>query len=108
MPEMCNKCGLPTELCVCEDVAKSQDSTVTVTTEERSYDKVVTTIKCDNIQTEDIDLDTLSSELKSEFACGGTVKEEKDNFTIELQGDHTDGVKESMEKRGFNVTVEES
>jgi translation initiation factor 1 len=37
-------------------------------------------------------------ELKSTFACGGTVK---DGF-IMLQGDHRDDVKRYLVKMGFN------
>jgi translation initiation factor 1 len=38
-------------------------------------------------------------ELKSTFACGGTLK----NGFIMLQGDHRDNVKGYLAKMGFNL-----
>lgn len=97
MAETCNTCGLPPELCVCEDVAKSQQ-TIRVYTEERSYNKVVTIME--NFDTDETDIDSLSSELKSQFACGG--KAEGD--TIEIQGDHKQRVMKYLsEEKGYEV-----
>lgn len=96
MAEVCNTCGLPEELCVCEDVSKTEKD-VEVTTEERSYDKVVTIVS--GLKDDNINISDLASELKSTFACGGTV----DDGTIELQGNHKDGVRDELEDRGFNV-----
>jgi translation initiation factor 1 len=93
----CETCGLPEELCVCDDVERSQSS-VTVTTEERAFDKPVTLV-----EGVDSNRDELASELKSRFACGGTNKEGR----IELQGDHVQGVADELEDRGFDVTVDE-
>ena len=45
----------------------------------------------------DIDLKEIAKKLKSEFACGGTVK----NNTIELQGDHKKKMKQALMKLGF-------
>ena len=100
MAEVCNTCGLPHELCVCEDVAKS-DHTVEVFTEERSYGKKVTIVQ--GFDSSEIDVDQLSSDLKSQFACGGTINDHGGEKSIELQGDHFRRLADEMDERGYNV-----
>ncbi|WGI17792.1 stress response translation initiation inhibitor YciH [Methanonatronarchaeum sp. AMET-Sl] len=93
--EVCPKCGLPSELCVCEEIAK-EDQRIKVYVENRAYGKPMTIVK--GIDSKDIDLNELSTELKTKCACGGTVKNKK----IELQGDHKRKVKEMLIKKGFS------
>lgn len=92
---VCSKCGLPSELCICEDIAKEEQE-IHVHVEKRTYGKPMTVIE--GIDSSDIDLDDLTTELKSKCACGGTVK----NGCIELQGDHSDKVKELLTEKGFS------
>ncbi len=98
MSEICPKCGLPKELCVCEEIAREQQN-ITIAVDRRRYGKMMTIV--DGLNPHDVDLDSLVSKLKSICACGGTVKDGR----IELQGDHRNKVKESLEKMGFSVEV---
>ena len=98
MSNICSKCGLPKEICVCEEIAREQQR-ITIEVDKRRYGKMMTIV--DGINPHDLDLDSLISNLKSICACGGTIKEGK----IELQGDHRTKVKAALEKMGFVVEV---
>lgn len=95
MSQMCDVCGLPKEICVCEEIAREQQE-IQIYTVARRYGKMVTIVEG---LTTDIDVNGLCSELKGACACGGTAK----NGTIELQGDHKQKVKQVLEKMGFNA-----
>jgi translation initiation factor 1 len=94
MSEICQKCGLPPELCVCETIAKEAQK-IYIKTVKRRYGKISTTVE--GIDAKDIDIKDLAKKLKSELACGGTVK---DNI-IELQGDHKKKAKGILIRLGF-------
>jgi len=91
--EICPKCGLPEQACVCEQIGKSSQR-IQVTTDKKRYGKIVTIVTgFDN----SVDLKKIAKALKNELACGGTIK---DN-AIELQGDHTKRIKLLLVKLGF-------
>lgn len=94
MAEVCLRCGLPRELCVCETIAKEQQKII-VSVEKKKFGKLNTVIK--GIDKKDIDMKELLKKLKNEFACGGTVK----GGYIELQGDHKQNVKKALVQIGF-------
>ena len=98
MGEICPTCGLPKEVCACEEIAREQQD-IHIFTVKRRYGKVVTII--DGIDAGDIDVDDLARKLKSRCAAGGTVKDGK----IELQGDHKTKVQKALEDLGFKVTI---
>ncbi len=91
---ICNTCGLPKELCVCENIAKETQQ-ITIMAVKKKFGKKNTVVE--GIDTKQIDLKELTKKLKTIFACGGTSKEGK----IELQGDHKHKVKEELMKLGF-------
>ena len=93
MSDICPKCGLAKELCVCESIAKEEQQ-ITIRVDKRRYGKMITLVE----GVEDIDLKDLARKLKSKLACGGTVKDK----TIELQGIHTEKVRDELIKLGFN------
>jgi len=96
MAGICSVCGLPEELCMCEQIAKEQQK-IRILTDTRRYGKIVTVVE--GIDDTDIDLDDLARKLKTRCAAGGTAKEGR----IELQGDHKKKVKEVLEELGFSV-----
>ncbi len=98
MADICSVCGLPKELCMCEEIAREQQS-VRIYTDSRRYGKIVTVV--DGIDSTDIDMDDLARKLKNKCAAGGTAKEGK----IELQGDHKKKVAQTLEVMGFKTEV---
>ena len=98
MGEICSKCGLPKEICVCEEIARETQQ-IRVYSVKRRYGKIVTIVE--GIVTSDIDIDELAKTLKTRCASGGTVKD----GNIELQGDHKKKVMKELQKMGFTVDV---
>ena len=94
MSEICSKCGLPKELCVCETIAK-ETQRIIVALEKKKFNKVYTVIE--GVDSKEIDMKELIKNLKSQFACGGTIK----RGNVELQGDHKQKVKEVLVRLGF-------
>lgn len=93
---VCPKCGLPEDLCICEEIVK-ESQRVKISTATRRWGKLMTIIE--GINDPNIDLRDLSKKLKSECACGGTVKKGR----IELQGDHIEKTKEILQEMGYSI-----
>jgi translation initiation factor 1 len=90
--DICPKCGLPLQACVCEEIAKTEQR-IQVRTEKKKFGKLVTLVS----GFQGVDLKTIAKGLKQELACGGTVK---DNI-VELQGDHSKNAKKALSRLGF-------
>ncbi|MEK6863117.1 MAG: translation initiation factor [Nanoarchaeota archaeon] len=90
---VCNQCGLPEDLCVCEAIAREQQK-INVAIEKRKFGKKYTVIS--GIQKE-ANINEIFKILKSKFACGGTAKTGK----IELQGDHKSRMRAVLVELGF-------
>jgi translation initiation factor 1 len=95
---VCDTCGLPQEICVCEEIAREQQE-ITITTTTRRYGKTVTIVK--GLNPDEIDVKSLTVDLKSACACGGSYKEGH----IELQGDHCEKVQDELEEMGFHAEI---
>lgn len=91
--DICPKCGLPKQACVCEEIAKSEQK-VKVEGVKKKFGKIATLISGIG---EGVNIKEIAKSLKQELACGGTVK----NNVIELQGDHRKRIKPILEKLGF-------
>lgn len=103
--EMCSKCSLPEELCVCTDMKKSDSRTVTVTTVENKYNEETVIDGVKQEEREDV-----ASEIKSAVAAGGTVKKKggDDREKIYIHGDHTTGnrkdqIEDVLEAKDYEV-----
>ena len=91
--EICPKCGLPKEACVCEQIVKSSEK-IKVGTDRKRYGKIVTVITGFG---KGIDVKKIAKTLKNELACGGTYKGDM----IELQGDHRKKIIGLLVELGF-------
>ena len=93
MPDMCPRCGLPKELCVCDILDREATKRIKVYKTKAKFSKFVTIVEG---LTGD-ELERTAKQLKSKLACGGTYQK----GLIELQGDHIDSVKAELMELGF-------
>ncbi|MFH0861648.1 MAG: translation initiation factor [Candidatus Altiarchaeota archaeon] len=92
----CPKCGLPQELCVCDEMTRVGQK-IRVRGDKRRYGKFVTVIE----GFENVDVDKVAKDLKTRMACGGTSKKN----VIELQGNHVKKVKGALISMGFSESM---
>ena len=92
--EICPKCGLPNEACVCDQIVKSSQK-IRVTTDKKRYGKIVTIVTGFE---SGIDIRQIAKDLKNALACGGTFR----NDEVELQGDHKKKIKGALVRLGFD------
>ncbi len=92
---ICPKCGLPLEACVCEQIGK-ESQRIRVTTDKKRYGKIVTIVSGFD---KDVEIKKIAKDLKNKLACGGTFE----GSSVVLQGDHTRQIKPVLEGMGFNI-----
>jgi translation initiation factor 1 len=90
--DICPKCGLPLQACVCEEIVKTEQR-IHIRTEKKKFGKINTIVS----GFQGVDMRNLAKELKQSLACGGTVR---DN-SVELQGDHTKTIRKVLVRLGF-------
>ena len=93
--DICPKCGLPKELCVCGALEKEGTEKIKVYVTKAKFKNFVTVIEGIDKK----DLENVAKELKKRMACGGTVK---DNAVI-LQGNHKEKIKGALVSLGYRV-----
>jgi translation initiation factor 1 len=102
MTEICPVCGLPKDICACEEISRQQQR-ITVRLETRKWGRAITVIE--GVDRKSEDLNRLAQKLKASCACGGTAK----NGQIILQGDQREKDKDRLTEIGFpvdNITVQ--
>lgn len=92
--EVCKKCGLPKDFCVCESISREAQKII-VRVEQRKFKKSVTLVE--GINPRDVNLDDVTKKLKERLACGGTLR----GALIELQGDHRKRILPALVASGF-------
>lgn len=91
--DICPKCGLPIQACVCTEIAKTEQQ-IEVKSIKKKFGKISTLI----FGLRDVDIKEIAKKLKAKLACGGTVKD----GVIELQGDHRHKIKPFLVEIGFS------
>ncbi|MGV8176282.1 MAG: stress response translation initiation inhibitor YciH [Candidatus Bilamarchaeaceae archaeon] len=93
MSDICPKCGMPKDLCVCEILDKEDTQKIKVYVAKKKFRKYVTMV-------EGIDpkkAAETASMLKQKLACGGSAKD----GVIVLQGDHKKNIADVLMKLGY-------
>ena len=100
MSEICPVCGLPKELCVCDEI-KGEAARIKVKLVKAKFGKFMTVVE----GIEKSQLKPTLKELKRKLACGGAIKEGK----LYLQGDHKRRIKKFLVNLGYkeeNIEME--
>ncbi len=93
---ICATCGLPKELCVCEDLGR-ETTLLTVDLDTRRYGKAVTVVR--GLESRPDEAAKLARELKKGLATGGSGKD----GLIVLQGDRRKDVVRLLQQKGYTV-----
>jgi len=97
---ICPKCGLPKELCTCEEIKTSES--IKIYSEKRKFGKFVTIVK----GVDKGNMENMATILKKSLGCGGTIRKENNgDEIIELQGDHKSRIVGILVKAGFSRDI---
>ncbi|MEM4166032.1 MAG: stress response translation initiation inhibitor YciH [Candidatus Bilamarchaeaceae archaeon] len=97
MGSICPKCGMPKEICVCQELDKQGTAKIKVYTTKAKFKKLVTIVEgIDQNQ-----IDETAKILKQKLACGGTAKE----GMIVLQGNHVKNIEKILKEMGYPSEV---
>ncbi|MCL4379342.1 MAG: stress response translation initiation inhibitor YciH [Candidatus Marsarchaeota archaeon] len=97
MPDVCPKCGLPKDICVCSVLDRETESKIRVYTKKAKFNRIVTVIEGINND----ELERAEKNLKRLLACGGTSRD----GVVELQGDHKDTTKKALIGMGYKEDI---
>ena len=97
MAEICAVCGLPGELCICQEIAKEQQRAI-ISTDRRRYGKLVT--KVEGIDDTAIDINKLAKELKAKCHDERNGQGAGHRTTRRTQEDSSIGPEEEWIQRG--------
>ena len=75
MTEICTKCGLPKDICVCEEIAREQQN-IRIFTVRRRYGKMVTVVE--GIDSNDIDINELANQIVNEATDPESAEKEEE------------------------------
>ncbi len=93
---ICPTCGLPKEICVCEDLGR-ETTVLSVAMDTRRYGKAVTVVR--GLEASPDEAEKLARDLKKSLATGGSGKD----GVIVLQGDHRKDVLRILQEKGYRV-----
>lgn len=96
MVEICPVCGLPKDICICNDLHKASNKAI-VRLEFRKYNKPITIVE--GLKLTKDEMKHLTTLLKVKCSSGGTFK----NGVIEIQGNHKDKVINILKEEGYNL-----
>ncbi|MFH1221751.1 MAG: stress response translation initiation inhibitor YciH [Candidatus Micrarchaeota archaeon] len=93
MGDICSKCGMPKEICVCQELDKQGVSKLKVYETKAKFKKYVTIVE--GIDKDNID--EAAKTLKHKLACGGTAK----GGMVVLQGKHARKMRQILQDMGY-------
>lgn len=93
MTDICEICGLPKNICVCNEMEKETQK-IKIFVKRTRFNKMMTLISGFESKEKARELEKI---LKKKLACGGTT----DGTLIELQGNHMKKVRNILLKEGF-------